>query len=58
MGSVGGAVTEILYALGLEGRVVGVDATSIYPERALAEKPNVGYMRRAVRRGVLGLNPQ
>jgi iron complex transport system substrate-binding protein len=56
--SVGGAVTEILYALGLEGRVVGVDATSIYPERALAEKPNVGYMRALSAEGVLGLNPQ
>lgn len=56
--SVGGAITEILYALGLEGRVVGVDATSIYPERALAEKPNVGYMRALSGEGVLGLNPQ
>jgi iron complex transport system substrate-binding protein len=56
--SVGGAITEILYALGLEGRVVGVDATSIYPDRALAEKPNVGYMRALSPEGVLGLNPQ
>jgi iron complex transport system substrate-binding protein len=56
--SVGGAITEILYALGLEGRVVGVDATSIYPDRALAEKPNVGYMRALSAEGVIGLNPQ
>jgi ABC-type Fe3+-hydroxamate transport system substrate-binding protein len=36
--SVGGAVTEILYALGLESRVIAVDSTSLYPPRALAEK--------------------
>src|SRR5262245_22850229 len=43
--SVGGAVTEILYALGQEHRIVGVDSTSLYPPRALGAKPNVGYMR-------------
>src|SRR5262245_3953947 len=43
--SVGGAVTEILYALGLEQRVIAVDSTSLYPPRALADKRNVGYMR-------------
>ena len=29
--SIGGAITEILYALGLEDRLVGVDTTSLYP---------------------------
>src|SRR6266508_2199749 len=53
--SVGGSVTEILYALGLEQRVVAVDTTSIYPQRAAAEKPNVGYMRQLSAEGVLGL---
>lgn len=56
--SVGGAVTEILYALGLEERVVGVDTTSLFPPRALAQKPNVGYMRQLSPEGILGLNPQ
>lgn len=56
--SVGGAVTEILYALGLEERVVGVDTTSLFPSRALAQKPNVGYMRQLSPEGILGLNPQ
>lgn len=56
--SVGGAVTEILYALGLESSVVGVDTTSLYPPRALAEKPNVGYMRQLSPEGILGLDPQ
>ena len=43
--SIGGAVTEILYDLGLEDRIVAVDTTSTAPARALAQKPNVGYMR-------------
>jgi iron complex transport system substrate-binding protein len=55
--SVGGAVTEILYALGLESRIVAVDSTSLYPPRALAEKPSVGYMRQLSPEGVLGLGP-
>jgi iron complex transport system substrate-binding protein len=55
--SVGGAVTEILYALGLADRVVAVDTTSLYPASALKEKPNVGYMRALSAEGVLGLSP-
>ncbi|OJU15834.1 MAG: hemin ABC transporter substrate-binding protein [Afipia sp. 62-7] len=56
--SVGGAVTEILYALGLQDKIVGVDTTSLYPPQAMKEKPNVGYMRQLSAEGVLGLNPQ
>lgn len=56
--SVGGAITEILYALGLQDKIVGVDTTSLYPPKALGEKPNVGYMRQLSAEGVLGLNPQ
>jgi len=55
--SIGGAVTEILYALGLEDRIVGIDTTSVYPAAALRDKPNVGYMRQLSAEGVLGLNP-
>ncbi|AMA60322.1 heme/hemin ABC transporter substrate-binding protein [Bradyrhizobium sp. CCGE-LA001] len=55
--SIGGAITEILYALGLESRLVGVDTTSLYPPAALHDKPNVGYMRKISAEGVLGLNP-
>ncbi|MHC2565054.1 heme/hemin ABC transporter substrate-binding protein [Bradyrhizobium liaoningense] len=55
--SIGGAITEILYALGLESRLVGVDTTSLYPPAALRDKPNVGYMRQISAEGVLGLNP-
>ena len=55
--SIGGAVTEILYALGQEERVVAVDTTSLHPPRALAEKPDVGYMRALSAEGVLSLSP-
>ena len=55
--SIGGAITEILYALGFEDRLAGVDSTSLYPPAALREKPNVGYMRQLSAEGVLGLNP-
>jgi iron complex transport system substrate-binding protein len=55
--SIGGAITEILYALGFEDRLAGVDSTSLYPATALRDKPNVGYMRQLSAEGVLGLNP-
>ncbi|QHO71717.1 hemin ABC transporter substrate-binding protein [Bradyrhizobium sp. CCBAU 051011] len=55
--SIGGAITEILYALGFEDRLAGVDSTSLYPAAALRDKPNVGYMRQLSAEGVLGLNP-
>lgn len=56
--SIGGAVTEILYALGAEDRIVAIDTTSLYPPKAMTDKPNVGYMRQLSAEGVLGLNPQ
>lgn len=55
--SIGGSVTEILYALELENRVIAVDTTSVYPPEALKEKPNVGYMRALSAEGVLALEP-
>lgn len=55
--AIGGAITEILYALGFEDRLAGVDSTSLYPAAALRDKPNVGYMRQLSAEGVLGLNP-
>jgi iron complex transport system substrate-binding protein len=56
--SIGGAITEILYALGADDRIVALDTTSLYPRNAIADKPNVGYMRQLSAEGVLGLNPQ
>lgn len=51
--SIGGDTTEILYALGLGDRIVAVDSTSLYPEVALKEKANIGYMRQLTTEGVL-----
>jgi iron complex transport system substrate-binding protein len=53
----GGAVTEILYALGLQDRIVGVDTTSLFPPSALKDKPSVGYVRALSAEGVLSLRP-
>jgi iron complex transport system substrate-binding protein len=55
--SIGGSITEILYALGLQQKIVAVDTTSLYPPAALQEKPNVGYMRQLSAEGVLALSP-
>lgn len=55
--SIGGAVTEILYALGEDEKIVGIDTTSLYPPRAAKEKASVGYMRQLSAEGVLGLRP-
>lgn len=54
--SVGGAVTEILHALGVADRIVAVDTTSTYPEQ-LRERPNVGYMRALAAEGILSVRP-
>lgn len=54
--SIGGAVTEILFALGLEKEIVAVDLTSTFPARA-TQKANVGYMRQLSAEGVLSVNP-
>lgn len=55
--SIGGAVTEILYALGQGDRLVAVDTTSLFPPEALKSKPNVGYFRQLSPEGVMGLAP-
>ncbi len=55
--SIGGSITEILYALGEQQKIVAVDTTSLYPPSALKEKPNVGYMRQLSAEGVLALSP-
>ena len=52
----GGSITEILYALELEDRLVGVDRTSNFPAAALG-LPSVGYVRNLSAEGVLSLQP-
>ena len=54
--SVGGAVTEIVFALGAQQRLVAVDSTSLYPAEAAA-LPDVGYMRQLSAEPILGLDP-
>ncbi|MGC1303893.1 MAG: ABC transporter substrate-binding protein [Caulobacteraceae bacterium] len=54
---IGGAITEIVYALGVSDHVIAVDSTSQFPPAALHEKRNVGYMRGLSPEGVLALNP-
>ncbi|KPF97617.1 hemin ABC transporter substrate-binding protein [Rhodopseudomonas sp. AAP120] len=55
--AVGGAITEVLVALGFSHRIVGVDSTSTFPPEAVKDKPNVGYLRQLSAEGVIGLNP-
>lgn len=54
--SVGGALTEIVYALGAESLLVGTDTTSLYPVAA-QQTPKVGYARALSAEGVLSLRP-
>ena len=54
--SVGGSVTEIVYALGEGDRLVARDSTSSFPDSAV-KLPDVGYMRALAPEGVLSVNP-
>ncbi len=54
--SIGGDVTEIIYALGEENRLIARDSTSMYPQAA-AKLPDVGYMRALSPEGILAVNP-
>jgi len=54
--SVGGSVTEIVYALGQEHRLVARDTTSNYPVEARS-LPDVGYVRRLSPEGLLSVAP-
>jgi iron complex transport system substrate-binding protein len=54
--TLGGSVTEIVYALGQEQRLVGDDLSSLYPEAA-TRLPRVGYYRAVPVEGVVALGP-
>lgn len=54
--TIGGSLTEIVFELGAEDRLVARDSTSSYPERA-TELPDVGYMRQLAPEGVLSVQP-
>lgn len=54
--SLNGTLTELLYQLGLESQLVGVDVTSTYPEAA-SVLPNLGHVRQLNVEAVLALKP-
>jgi iron complex transport system substrate-binding protein len=54
--SIGGSLTEIIYALGEEEKLVARDQTALYPEAA-TKLPDVGYMRALAPEGVLSVDP-
>jgi len=54
--SIGGSLTEIIYELGEEGRLVARDQTATFPE-AVNALPDVGYMRQLAPEGVLSVSP-
>lgn len=55
--SIGGVVTEILWSLGADDRIIAVDTTSIFPAEALRTRASVGYMRQLSAEGILALEP-
>jgi len=54
--TIGGAVTEIVYALGKGDEIIANDITSYYPEAA-NKLPKVGYMRTLSAEGLLSMRP-
>ena len=54
--SMGGTLTEIIYALGAGDQLVGTDASSLYPPEA-RQLPQVGYYRGFSVEGVASLHP-
>jgi iron complex transport system substrate-binding protein len=54
--SVGAAVTETLFALGVGERVIATDTTSLWPDAA-QRLPRVGYQRSLAAEGILSLGP-
>jgi iron complex transport system substrate-binding protein len=55
--SLGGDITETIYALDAQSSLVGVDSTSEWPA-AVHALPDVGYVRQLAAEGVLSLRPE
>lgn len=51
-----GDLAEVVYALGMGDRVVGLDSSATYPPEAQA-KQNIGYQRSLSAEGILSLKP-
>lgn len=54
--SIGGSITETVFALGLGDRLIAVDSTSLHPAAA-TRLPDIGYMRSLSAEPVLALSP-
>lgn len=54
--TLGGSVTEIAVALGVEGRLVARDTTSNFPD-SIQSLPDVGYIRALSPENILALDP-
>jgi len=52
----GGDLAEIVFALGAQDQLVGVDQTSTWPPQT-KELPGIGYVRRLSAEGTLPLEP-
>lgn len=54
--TLGGPVTEIVYALGAGGKVIAADTSSSYPA-AVTTLPKIGYQRALTAEGIISLKP-
>jgi iron complex transport system substrate-binding protein len=55
--TLGGPVTEIVFALCAEKQIIGVDTSSLYPVLGVKHLPKVGYQRQLAAEGILALKP-
>lgn len=54
--TLGGPVTEIVFALGAGERIIATDTSSLYPN-AVNKLPKIGYQRQLTAEGILSLKP-
>ncbi|MBE7437515.1 MAG: ABC transporter substrate-binding protein [Spirochaetales bacterium] len=54
--TLGGSITEIVYALNQGSKLVATDITSVFPEEA-QKLPRLGYFRNIPVEGIIGLKP-
>jgi iron complex transport system substrate-binding protein len=54
--TIGGGITEVVFALGAQDQLAGTDTTSIFPAAA-QRTAKVGYLRQLSAEGVLSLRP-
>lgn len=55
--SLNGGITEVLYALGFENQIVGVDVTSTYPKGIKQKALDLGHVRSVSLEQIIGLKP-